>query len=706
MVQHETIGFVGLGVNAWLVWMLPFIGAALIPALKNKSERIKSYVAVGFSILSALFALSILPLGLAGKEIHSQIPWFSALNLNAGVLADPLGIVMSNLVAWISVSIFVYSISYMHGEKSIIRYWFFMLFFIGSMQLIVLSDNLLMVFFGWEGVGLASYALIGFWYSDKKKDYVGKDGDVAWGIPMWTSPTHAGIKAFLFNRVGDIMMLTGMFLIFAYAGTFGFKELLSDHTWAQEMMKQNLLVPAAVLLFGGAIGKSAQFPLNEWLVDAMTGPSSVSALIHAATMVKAGVFLVARIGPLFFALAVFNISQFFEIVAWVGGITAFLLATQALVNPEIKKVLAYSTGSQIGYMMMALGIAGLSTHFVDGYTAGFFHMISHALFKASLFMAAGAILHMVGSRFMYDMGGLRKNMKKTYIFMLLSSLSLAAAPLITSGFWSKDAIFASLLESNYSLSPYLFTLAVIVAVLTAFYTFRMVGLTFFGKPSKNIVELEAKGHRVHEVDRIMWMPFAILAIASIAIGLVGFAFEGQIHSLFAYYLSNTFGIVDGKVMSSSPNLSKSSSPSSIANNNGISEGKNNGFLNLNPIATISSVGAFGIGGYLGYLFYIQRKVDPKIIQGNVVSRAIWKFLYDRWYLNSFWYWVGAVIQLALYRRIYKYFEGRIIDGVNPAFSYSMIFMSKVVKFSQTGSIQTYLFVFAAGIIVIAMLLLM
>jgi NADH-quinone oxidoreductase subunit L len=466
------------------------------------------------------------------------------------------------------------------------------------------------------------------------------------------------------------------------------------------------LVPAAVLLFGGAIGKSAQFPLNEWLVDAMTGPSSVSALIHAATMVKAGVFLVARIGPLFFALAVFNISQFFEIVAWVGGITAFLLATQALVNPEIKKVLAYSTGSQIGYMMMALGIAGLSTHFVDGYTAGFFHMISHALFKASLFMAAGAILHMVGSRFMYDMGGLRKNMKKTYIFMLLSSLSLAAAPLITSGFWSKDAIFASLLESNYSLSPYLFTLAVIVAVLTAFYTFRMVGLTFFGKPSKNIVELEAKGHRVHEVDRIMWMPFAILAIASIAIGLVGFAFEGQIHSLFAYYLSNTFGIVDGKVMSSSPNLSKSSSQSSIANNNGISEGKNNGFLNLNPIATISSVGAFGIGGYLGYLFYIQRKVDPNIIQGNVVSRAIWKFLYDRWYLNSFWYWVGAVIQLALYRRIYKYFEGRIIDGVNPAFSYSMIFMSKVVKFSQTGSIQTYLFVFAAGIIVIAMLLLM
>ncbi len=704
MVENNTIGFLGLGVNAWLIWMIPFIGAALIPALKNKSEHIRSYVAVGFSILSALLALSILPLGLSGKEIHSQIPWISALNLNAGVLADPLGIVMSNLVAWISASIFVYSISYMHGEKSITRYWFFMLFFIGSMQLIVLSDNLLMVFFGWEGVGLASYALVGFWYTDRKKDYVGKEGHVVWGIPMWTSPTHAGIKAFLFNRVGDIMMLSGMFLIFAYAGTFGFKELLADHTWAQEMMKQNFLVPAAVLLFGGAIGKSAQFPLNEWLLEAMTGPTSVSALIHAATMVKAGVFLVARIGPLFFALAVFNISQFFEIVAWVGAITAFLLATQALVNPEIKKVLAYSTGSQIGYMMMGLGIAGLSTHFVDGYTAGFFHMISHALFKASLFMAAGAILHTVGSRFMYDMGGLRKSMKKTYIFMLLASLSLAGAPLITSGFWSKDAIFASLLESNYSLSAYLFTLAVVVAIMTAFYTFRMVGLTFFGKPSKNVSELESNGHRIHEVNRIMWMPFAILAVASIAIGVVGFAFEGQIHGLFATYLSQTYGIVGDKVISSSSSTGNSQSDSTVSTAN--SNEKNRGFLNLNPIAALSSIGAFGIGGYLGYVFYIQRKSNPEIIKENVVSRALWQFLYNRWYLNALWYWIGVVIQLALYRRIYKYFEGRIMNGVNPAFQYSMIFMSKVVKVTQTGNIQTYLYVFSAGIIVIAMLLLM
>src|ERR687889_2047094 len=540
-----TVGFEGIAINVWLVWLLPFVGAAIIAAVARAGHRARDYTAVGFALASAISAATLMPLALQGAEVHSQIPWISSLRLEAGVLADPLAIVMANLVAWISFLIIVYSTGYMHGDKDLTRYWFFMLFFIGSMQLIVLSDNLLMVFFGWEGVGLASYALIGFWYHDRKKDYVGREGERAAGIPLWASPSHSGMKAFLMTRAGDTMMLAGMFLIFAYAGTFGFRELIENQEWANQMAQQNLLVPAAVLLFGGAVGKSAQFPLNEWLLEAMTGPTSVSALIHAATMVKAGVFLVARIGPLFFALSVFNMSQFFEVVAWVGAITAFILATQALASPEIKKVLAYSTGSQIGYMMMGLGIAGLSTNFVDGYTSGFFHMISHALFKASLFMAAGAILHTVGSRFMYDMGGLRKKMKKTYIFMLLASLSLAGAPLITSGFWSKDAIFASLLESNYSLSPYLFTLAVVIAVMTAFYTFRMVGLTFFGKPSQNISNMESKGRHIHEVNRLMWMPFAVLAIASIAIGIVGFAFEGQLHNLFSYYLSNTFGINDG-----------------------------------------------------------------------------------------------------------------------------------------------------------------
>jgi NADH-quinone oxidoreductase subunit L len=554
-------------------------------------------------------------------------------------------------------------------------------------------------------VGLASYALIGFWYSDRRKDYVGREGHTVWGIPQWTSPTHAGIKAFLLNRAGDVMMLTGMFMIFMYAGTFGFRELLADQTWAQEMMQQNLLVPAAVLIFGGAIGKSAQFPLNEWLLEAMTGPTSVSALIHAATMVKAGVFLVARIGPLFFALSVFNMTQFFEIVTWVGAITAILLATQAIVNPEIKKVLAYSTGSQIGYMMMALGIAGLSTNFVDGYTAGFFHLISHALFKASLFMAAGAILHTVHSRFMNDMGGLKKNMRKTYIFMLLASLSLAGAPLITSGFWSKDAIFASIIESNYEFSSYIFFIAVTVAVMTAFYTFRMVGLVFFGKPSQNVVNIENKGHRIHEVNIVMWLPFAVLAIASIVIGVVGFAFEGQLHHLFATYLSSTFGIIEGGVVPLDGSAGPQSQQEVMESDSSSTHGSEQEAWNLNPIAVIASVSAFGLGGFLGYLFYIKRIADPKKINDNVVSKALWKFLYNRWYLNSILYWGGVVIPLAVYRRIYKYFEDILMYGINPSVQHSMVFMSRVTKAAQSGNVQTYLYVFSAGIILITMLLL-
>src|SRR5574339_798522 len=537
-----SIGFEGIAINAWLVWIIPFVGAALIPAIAKKSNhKITNYSAVGFALISAFFAATLIPMVQSG-EIHSQVPWIPALNIKAGTLADPLSIIMANLVGWISFLIIVYSVGYMHGDRDLTRYWFFMLFFIGSMQLIVLSDNLLMVFFGWEGVGFASYALIGFWYSDKKKDYVGKEGHFVKGIAMWASPTHAGIKAFLMTRAGDVMMLSGMFLIFTYAGTFGFKELLADQTWAHTMMQQNLLVPGAVLLFGGAIGKSEQFPFNEWLLEAMTGPSAVSALIHAATMVKAGVFLVARIGPLFFALAAFNAAQFFEVVAWVGAITAFLLATQAIVNPEIKKVLAYSTGSQIGYMMLALGIAGLSKQFVDGYTAGFFHLISHAMFKASLFMAAGSLLHVVGSRFMTDMGGLRKHMKKTYAFMWAAGLGLMGAPFITTGFWSKDAIFGAVYESGNTWAMPLFAIAVLTAVITAFYTTRMIGMVFFGDKSKHIEHMEKEGHHIHEAPRSMWIPYGILAVLTIGIGVIGFTMEGGIHELFTEYLSESFGI--------------------------------------------------------------------------------------------------------------------------------------------------------------------
>ncbi len=676
--------------SAWLVWILPFIAALIMPGIGKTSKNATGYVAVGFALMSALSAASMLPMALEAHEIHDQITWIESIGLKGGVLADPLSVIMANVVGWISFLIMIYSTGYMKGDKDITRFWFWMMFFIGSMQLIVLSDNLLQVFFGWEGVGLASYALISFWYRDKKKDHVGTEGRTVLGLLDYYAPTHAGMKAFIMTKVGDVMMIAGMLLIFLFAGTFGFKELMGDTAWATAMSAQGLLVPAFVLLFGGAIGKSAQFPLNEWLLEAMTGPTAVSALIHAATMVKAGVFLVARIGPLVFALGAAGIlaDQFFEIVAWVGAITALLLATQGMVNPEIKKVLAYSTGSQIGYMMMALGVAGLSAQYVDGYTAGFFHLISHAMFKASLFMAAGSLLHIVGSRFMTDMGGLRKQMKKTYAFMWAAGLGLMGAPFITTGFWSKDAIFAAVYESGNEWALPLYSIAVLTAVITTFYTTRMIGMVFFGKKSRHIEKMEEEGHHIHEASLSMWAPYGILAVLTIGIGLIGFSAEGGLHHLFTEYLDHSFDI------------------HSVHHESGES------FLPapldaLNPIALGSSLVAFAIGIGLGYIFYIGRWVDPvKFVNSNIFFYAIHKVILSRWYLNAIIYWCFVVAPLWLARGLFRYFEKTAIDyGMNDGFQKAVGWGARVVQGTQTGVAQSYLFVFGAGLLFVVLILL-
>jgi len=597
---------------------------------------------------------------------------------------------MANVVGWISFLIMIYSTGYMKGDKSITRFWFWMLFFIGSMQLIVLSDNLLQVFFGWEGVGLASYALISFWYRDKKKDHVGTEGRTVLGLLDYYSPTHAGMKAFIMTKVGDVMMIAGMLLIFLFAGTFGFRELMHDTAWATTMSAQGLLIPAFVLLFGGAVGKSAQFPLNEWLLEAMTGPTAVSALIHAATMVKAGVFLVMRLAPLVFALSAAGIlaDQFFEIILLVGATTALLLGLQGMVNSEIKKVLAYSTGSQIGYMMMVLGIAGLSEQFVNGYTAGFFHLISHAMFKASLFMAAGSLLHVVGSRFMTDMGGLRKHMKKTYAFMWAAGLGLMGAPFITTGFWSKDSIFGAVYTSGHEWAMPIFVIAVLTAVITAFYTTRMLGLVFYGSKSKHIQKMEEEGHHIHEAPLSMWVPYGILAVLTIAIGLIGLSFEGGLHELFTNYLEESFGI------------------HSIHNE--IENSILPGFLDgINHVALTGSLSAFAIGTGLGYVFYIGRWVDPvKFVNSNIFFYAIHKVILNRFYLNAIIYWCFVVAPLWLSRGVFRYFEKTVIDyGMNSGLQKAVGWSAKVVQGTQTGVAQSYLFVFGAGLLFVVLILL-
>lgn len=669
----------------WLVWILPFAGALIIPAVaKISRSRALNYTAIAFALASALAAASLTPLLLDGGDIHHQIAWIDAIGLEAGVLADPIAIIMANVVAWISFLIVIYSTGYMKGDRDITRFWFWMLFFVGSMQVIVLSDNLLQLFFGWEGVGLASYALISFWYRDKHKDHVGRRGRTALGLLDYYSPTHAGMKAFIMTKVGDIMMLSGMLLIFMYAGTFGFREMLESTQWAVQMDAAGLLVPAFVLLFGGAVGKSAQFPLNEWLLEAMTGPTAVSALIHAATMVKAGVFLVARIGPIVFALGAAGIlgEQFFTIIAWTGAITALLLATQGMTNPEIKKVLAYSTGSQIGYMMMALGVAGLSHQYVDGYTAGFFHLISHAMFKASLFMAAGSLLHTVGSRFMYDMGGLRRHMKKTYIFVWAAGLGLMGAPFVTTGFWSKDAIFAAVYESGAEWGMVLYGVAVLAAVITAFYTTRMIGLVFHGPKSEHVQKMESEGHHVHEASISMWVPYGILAALTIIVGVAGLYVEGSLHHMMEDYLDHTFV---------------------IHTEHHDTEGVLGG---LNPVALMSSLAAFGIGITLGYVFYIRRVVSAeRVVNSNLFFYAVHKVILNRWYLNAIIYWCFVVAPLWLARGVFRYFERTAIDyGMNTGLERATGWGARVVQGTQTGTVQSYLFVFGAGLLFVVLML--
>ncbi|MFQ6084979.1 MAG: NADH-quinone oxidoreductase subunit L, partial [Candidatus Bathyarchaeia archaeon] len=386
----------------WLCWAVPVVGALLTPVFAKISHKVRDYAAVSFSFVGAVLAVLLIPNLLAGKyydEVLSEWIFIPGRSISVGVLVDPLSIVMANVVAVISFLIMIYSLGYMHGDPCLTRYWFFMNFFIGNMLLLVLSDNLLQVLIGWEGVGLCSYGLIGFYYRDEKDRWLGGPPPT----PMYP-PSECGMKAFVVTRVGDVFLLGAAFIIYLFAGTFNFTEMFSTAPqWLAEMSRYpGLIALTSVLILGGPIGKSAQFPLHEWLPEAMAGPTTVSALIHAATMVKAGVYLVARVLPIFYLgywlLHLSEALAFFTVIASIGAFTAFLAASQAMVSLEIKKVLAYSTVSQIGYMMLGLGCSGLSPHaLMTGYVAGVFHLMSHALFKAALFLCAGSVLHLVES---------------------------------------------------------------------------------------------------------------------------------------------------------------------------------------------------------------------------------------------------------------------------------------------------------------------
>jgi NADH-quinone oxidoreductase subunit L len=627
----------------WLIWPAPLAGALLTPVFAKIHPRVRDYGAVAFTFIAAV--LSTLTAFTVAQGDY-QIAWISSsiFNVNAGVLVDPLSMFLVNIVAWISFLIMVYSLQYMKGEFGLTRYWFFMNLFIGNMLLLVLADNLLLMFFGWEGVGLCSYALIGHFYHDEAEHWVGVPGDTALGVPQAFPPSHAGMKAFVMTRIGDIALLIAIFLIFATAGTFNYSELAAklgqSGNWASVLSGFGLLLPTALLFFGGPIGKSAQFPLQEWLPDAMAGPSSVSALIHAATMVKAGVFLVGRMGPiLFIALSLSHqVTPFFGTIAWIGTFTAFLAATQATVAREIKKVLAYSTVSQIGYMMMALGIAGLSADFIAGYSAGLFQLMSHAIFKASLFLAAGWVIHVTETRFMDEMGGIAKAMRLTSVSMLLAGLSLIGIPPF-GGFWTKDSILSSAFQSSQFV---FYGIGLATVLLTAFYTTRMLGITFAGKSSSHVDELAEEGKPVHEAGLIMLVPYLVLAIASLGLGILYPFYSGPLSNYIAKSLPSALSI--GAV----PGLSLTE------------------FLLYG-----ASSGMAAIGLVLGYLLYFRR---PYVLPTRV--KGLRAFLWHRWYLDAINYrvFVGGLTSAS--RGLYRYMEQGIWDKLSSTVARDVIDYSK------------------------------
>ena len=653
---------------AWACWITPLIGALLTPLLARLGQRARDYGAVLFSLLAMIMTLLLLPLLFSGVELPllSRFTWVILPSapilgrIEAGLMLDPLSVIMANVVSIVSFLIMLYSIGYMHGDPGLTRYWFFMNFFIANMLLLVLADNLILMLVGWEGVGLCSYALIGYWYQDSREGWlrywVGEP-------PEAYPPSHCGMKAFMVTRFGDLLMIAGILMIAALAKTVSFHELQAVGESMPEPIEP-LLPIALILILGGAIGKSAQLPLMEWLPDAMAGPSSVSALIHAATMVKAGVYLVARMFPIVLAWSFTtpSVLGFFYAVMWIGALTAFISASQAVVSTELKKVLAYSTVSQIGYMMMALGAGGLAAGMIQGYVGSLFHLMNHAVFKAALFLAAGSVIHACGSRFLRDMGGLRRYAPITFWSMLLAALALMGLPPF-GGFWSKDLVLAATLSAGeYAV----FAIGIATAILTAFYSVRMIGLVFYGSPRS--------GAEAREAPKIMWIPYLILASLSLVIGLAAPLLEHGLEEVFAEHFS---GLMTAR--EAAPTL-------------------------LTPIASITALAA---GAIPAYLLYVRGAWGPgRMAPGEGLIGGLRRLLLRRYYINAFYYKALAEPSLRLARLLLRGFEHPVIEGFNLALSAGVRRASDLVRRLHSGLLNHYVIgIILGALIIIAWILL-
>jgi NADH-quinone oxidoreductase subunit L len=492
----------------WLIPALPLTGALiLIITGGNISRAIAGSIGAGSVGLAAIVTIIIgLNFLSSGEQSFHQVLWtwmdVGSFTPRFAFYLDALSVVFIFVITFVGFLIHIYSIGFMAEDDGFPRFFAFLNLFVCSMLILVLADNLVLLYFGWEGVGLCSYLLIGFWYHEDKNGYAAR-------------------KAFIITRVGDTAMAIGLFMLFSTLGTLNIQEILTQapQTWSTG---SQTVVAIAFLLLGGAVGKSAQLPLQTWLPDAMAGPSPVSALIHAATMVTAGVYLIARMH------VVFELAPTAQLwVGIIGAITLLLAGFSALTQFDLKRVLAYSTISQIGYMFLALGIGAWSS--------AIFHFMIHAFFKALLFLAAGAVIMVLHHEHdMFKMGGLRKRLPVIYWTFLIGAASLAAVPLITAGFYSKDQILW-LAWAGEKGNIWFYLAALIGAFITAIYTFRMVFLTFFG---------EEKTHVGHPAGSLITIPLIVLAVLSLVGGFIDLPHNMGHLTLFSDHLAGVLPAVE------------------------------------------------------------------------------------------------------------------------------------------------------------------
>ncbi len=475
--------------TSWLVWIIPLVSSLFVPLIGHFGPKVRNAFAVAIASITAFLAFSLIQAVSSGSAVNLSLPWIPG-NISVGIYLDSLSVLFACLVGFFGLIIAIYSIGYMKHEENLTRYYFFFLIFIGSMIGLVVSDNFLQMFIFWEMVGMCSWALIGFWNNRPES-------------------VKSGNKVFMMTRIGDIMLLGAIGILFATLGTFSFHETITAIAAGQ--VSSPTIVAVAFLVLGGAVAKSAQLPLFTWLYSAMEAPTSVSALLHAATMVKAGIYLIARFiliaAPMIAALQ----SLWLPAVAWIGVLTALVGATLALTTPDIKGVLAYSTVSQLGFMMAALGSANLETAASIGWFSSLFHMVSHAFFEGLGFLLAGGIIHALGTRDMRLMGGLRKVMPVTFMLALIMIITTSGLPPFAA-FFSKGLVIESLIETGTLLQV---IIIFATTALTFAYSLRFLKIVFLGKQSEHLAELHP-----HEAPRIMLAPAVVLAIACLFWGLL------------------------------------------------------------------------------------------------------------------------------------------------------------------------------------------